>query len=70
MIKELKDMRQFNELLLLLFIGIKLSNFINWSWWWVMAPLWTPPLIGSVYITIFLLYHWVKITIISRKENK
>lgn len=23
-----------------LFITLKLTGFINWSWWWVLAPLW------------------------------
>lgn len=32
----------FLGLLGLLFIGLKLTNFINWSWWWVTAPLWAP----------------------------
>lgn len=34
------------ELLLVLFIGLKLTGYINWSWWWVMAPLWMPLAIG------------------------
>jgi hypothetical protein len=29
-------------LLTLLFIGLKLTNFIDWSWWWVLSPLWIP----------------------------
>lgn len=29
-------------LLLILFIGLKLSDVIDWSWWWVLAPLWIP----------------------------
>ena len=24
------------------FIVLKLVNVINWSWWWVLAPLWIP----------------------------
>lgn len=24
----------------LLFLGMKLGNVIDWSWWWVTAPLW------------------------------
>ena len=28
------------DLLGLLFIGLKLSSIINWSWWWVTMPLW------------------------------
>lgn len=30
----------FIELLALLFIGLKLGGVIDWSWWWVTAPLW------------------------------
>lgn len=24
----------------LLFLGLKLTGFISWSWWWITAPLW------------------------------
>src|SRR5580704_9869093 len=30
----------FCGLLTILFIGLKLTNFIDWSWWWVLSPLW------------------------------
>lgn len=30
----------FSGLLTLLFIGLKLTNHINWSWWWVLSPIW------------------------------
>ncbi len=26
--------------LLLLFIGLKLTGYIAWSWWWVLSPIW------------------------------
>jgi len=32
----------FFGLLTLLFIGLKLTGSITWSWWWVLAPLWAP----------------------------
>ncbi len=32
----------FGGLLTVLFIGLKLTHFINWSWWWVLSPLWIP----------------------------
>lgn len=32
----------FLELLFLLFLGLKLAGKIDWSWWWVFAPLWAP----------------------------
>ena len=28
--------------LTILFIGLKLGGVINWSWWWVLAPMWGP----------------------------
>lgn len=27
-------------LLGVLFVGLKLTHFISWSWWWVTAPFW------------------------------
>lgn len=30
----------FPALLLLTFIILKLTGFIEWSWWWVMSPFW------------------------------
>jgi len=28
--------------LLILFIVLKLTHNIDWSWWWVLSPLWVP----------------------------
>jgi predicted tellurium resistance membrane protein TerC len=30
----------FSGLLTVLFIGLKLTGHITWSWWWVLSPLW------------------------------
>lgn len=30
----------FSGLLAILFIGLKLGHVIDWSWWWVLSPLW------------------------------
>lgn len=38
-------------LLGILFIALKLTEVISWSWWWVLAPFWMP---GAVVITILL----------------
>ena len=29
----------FLSLLTILFVGLKLTNHIDWSWWWVMSPM-------------------------------
>lgn len=28
--------------LTIVFIILKLTHVIDWSWWWVLAPLWIP----------------------------
>jgi hypothetical protein len=32
-------------ILFLIFMVLKLTNYIDWSWWWVTAPLWIPLLL-------------------------
>lgn len=42
-------------LLLVVFITLKLINVIDWSWWWVLSPLWIEFIIGMImYIVIEL----------------
>ena len=36
---------KFTSLLAILFIGLKLTHHIAWSWWWVLSPIWLPPVI-------------------------
>lgn len=38
--------------LTILFIGLKLTGFINWSWWLVLAPLWIGLAIGLLIMII------------------
>ncbi|MDY3006205.1 hypothetical protein HV819_03300 [Anaerococcus sp. AGMB00486] len=45
----------FFGLLTLLFIFLKLTNHINWSWIWVLSPLWISLLIGITFIVIALI---------------
>lgn len=30
----------FGPILFLVFLTLKLTGHIDWSWWWVTAPLW------------------------------
>ncbi len=32
----------FCGLLTILFIGLKLTDYIDWSWFWILSPLWIP----------------------------
>lgn len=42
----------FFGLLTILFIGLKLTGYINWSWVWVLSPLWIPT---AILLSFFLL---------------
>ena len=45
----------FLGLLTLLFIGLKLTGYITWSWIWVLAPLWIPISIALVLLSAVIL---------------
>ena len=41
----------------LIFITLKLCNVIQWSWWWVLSPLWIPfALILIAFIAIGIVF--------------
>ena len=42
----------FSGMLTVLFIGLKLGNIIDWSWWWVLSPLWIPFVIVIIIAVI------------------
>ena len=55
--KHNKELNITSSLLLILFIGLKLGGIINWSWWWVLSPIWIPLLILVIFIfVIFVIY--------------
>ena len=40
-------------ILFIVFLVLKLTNNIDWSWWWVTAPLWIPFVIFIIIVIIF-----------------
>ncbi len=42
--------------LFLIFMVLKLTNYIDWSWWWITAPLWIPIAIIGVVGLVAILY--------------
>lgn len=46
----------FFGLLTIVFITLKLTGYIDWSWWWVLAAMWIPfaliLIIGAVALVI------------------
>jgi hypothetical protein len=49
----------FVGLLTLLFIGLKLTGYITWSWLWVLSPLWISVCISIVFFIIFLVFMYI-----------
>lgn len=47
----------FCGLLTIVFIVLKLTNYINWSWWWVTSPLWIPI---AILLAVILLVSMLK----------
>lgn len=45
----------FTGLLTIVFIVLKLLNVIDWSWWWVLSPLWISAAAVVVILTVILL---------------
>ena len=45
----------FSGALTVLFVGLKLTNVISWSWWWVLSPIWISALIGLAFVFILLI---------------
>jgi hypothetical protein len=39
-------------ILFLIFMVLKLTNHIDWSWWWITSPLWIPVLLLILFLVI------------------
>lgn len=48
----------FTGALTLLFIGLKLGKVIDWSWWWVLSPLWIGLALVLIVLLIIFLIAW------------
>lgn len=55
----------FTGLLTIVFIVLKLLNKIDWSWWWVLSPIWI-----SVGIVIIFLLGMLMIAIMSYQKDE
>jgi hypothetical protein len=50
-------------ILFVVFLVLKLTETIDWSWWWVTAPLWIP--VGLVLVIAIIA--WVIGTILGNR---
>ena len=45
----------FVGILTIVFITLKLTGYIAWSWWWVLSPLWITPIVVILIFFIVVL---------------
>jgi len=43
----------FTGLLTVAFVVLKLTNVIDWSWWWVLSPMWISVSLGILILGIY-----------------
>lgn len=59
----------FFSLLCLIFVVLKLAGVTEvaqWSWWWVLAPLWGP----TAVVVAFMCLVFVFVALFNRWKNK
>ena len=59
--------------LFLIFLVLKLTDTIDWSWWWVTSPLWIPVVLSFIFLIIifFLVFLAILFGLSPEKiENK
>ncbi len=49
----------------IIFITLKLTGNIDWSWWWVLSPFLIPIGLGILFIIVIFIYE-----IFSNKKKK
>lgn len=45
-------------LLGVVFVTLKLTGYIDWSWWWVTSPFWGPFVLVLVVVAALLWKNW------------
>lgn len=51
-----EELRAWLASLLTIFIVLKLCHVIAWSWLWVLAPFWIPPMLVGTMFLIAIIY--------------
>lgn len=46
------ELSNFKTILFLIFLVLKLTGNIDWSWWWVFSPFWIPLLLLILILLI------------------
>lgn len=50
----------FEFVLFVVFLVLKLTGTIDWSWWWVASPLWISTGVFIIALAIYGLWEWLR----------
>jgi len=59
----------FVSVLTIVFIVLKLTGTIGWSWWWVLSPLWIS-LLAAIAIGVIAVVGYVIFAIVFARKRK
>jgi len=48
----------FTGLLTIVFIVLKLVGAIDWSWWWVLSPVWISAILYLIFLVVLIMGLW------------
>jgi hypothetical protein len=48
----------FFGLLCILFIGLKLTHYIDWSWFWVLFPITFPLFVVAIVLLMYITFNF------------
>lgn len=60
----------FSGLLTVAFIVLKLTGYIDWSWWWVTIPIWGPIVLVLAILLIALAAMGIIILVKTQMKKK
>jgi hypothetical protein len=56
-------------IIFVVFLTLKLSNVVDWSWWWVLSPIWLPFAVVLGVIMIVSAFALISIMINDRNVD-
>lgn len=60
----------FTGLLTILFIALKLTHVIAWSWWWILSPIWITAALTIVIVGVVVGVAFIATGIEERKAAR
>lgn len=59
----------FTGLLAIVFITLKLTGYITWSWFWVLSPFWIPlAFLGTILLLVMVVGLFTESLKITRRK--